>query len=431
MLASSLQLAAQTKYKPASLVDLAGDTVSGYIDYRGWYLNPESVTFKKSLDLNDVEKLTPANTRWFSIEGQSSYASAEVSISLNTLELASLRVEMDTTKVTKQVFLKEIHRGQRLTLYSYQDQIKQRFYISNNSEGPVELIFGKTVRDLQEYRHDTYKQQLRTIAIEHNIFDANFDARIEGAEYSARDLTGIVQHMSGTRAQPTKARQGDGIRTGYQVSAGLTYNKLTYTGKSLITIDGLNSAGFDKYRDEVITNIISPLVSAGVDIYTNPVTRKWILRGEVSATRFESKTTSYSQYNDISPAGTENTYRLSGLSVSLTPHVLYHLYENRAVSCFVGAGASMTFLGISQNTAEEKRINQAATGVFVRDDYLLLKSSNLTAILRAGIQFYHRLEASVLWSNPTKYSTANSGGQSVKSRSIWFSIGYLMNRSKK
>src|SRR5688500_19181410 len=124
LLVFSLRVTAQSTYKEGVLVTTSGDTLKGFIDYRAWYHNPESILFKSSRDGKDPERFTVANISWFSVPGPVFYAAFVVSVSLNEIELGALRVELDTTQVVKAIFLKEILRGDKVKLYSYQDKIK-------------------------------------------------------------------------------------------------------------------------------------------------------------------------------------------------------------------------------------------------------------------------------------------------------------------
>jgi hypothetical protein len=431
LLVFSLHVNAQSKYKEGVLVTAAGDTLKGFIDYRAWYHNPESILFKTSGDVKDPQQFTIANTSWFSIPGYASYAAFVVSVSSNAIDFGSLAVDVDTTQVTKGIFLKEILHGDRVKLYSYQDKVKKRFYIlSDRQRTPSELTYSKVLRNLQEFEYSTYKQQLRTLAVEYNVLTEDLDGKIQSSEYKEEKLKAIVKQLNTQKEERLAQHIKKNRRFGYFVNVGINKSKLTYMGRSLVTVDRVNSDGVENFKDEVTTESVQPVVSGGIDFYTNPIIRRFIIRLELSAGKIESKTKSYSQYNHINSAGTENTYRLAGWNISITPQIIYNFYSTNTINCYLGGGASLSVLRFNDNTVEQKRIDQSATGVWVQEDYFLLKSSNLSTILRCGLQLHQRFDCSVMWGNQTKYTTANTGGQSIKSGLFVFSVGYLMNRSK-
>ncbi len=174
-----------------------------------------------------------------------------------------------------------------------------------------------------------------------------------------------------------------------------------------------------------------PMLLVGMDFYTNPVVRRVVLRGELSVNKIESSTKSYSQDNYVTPAGTENTYTLSGWNVSFTPQVLYNFYNSRSINCFLGAGASFNSRIIKDNRVKQERINPSTPGVYVQENYFPMGPSDLSVVLRGGLQLYNRFEGSVIWGSPTEYTIGNTGGRSVKAGQLIFSVGYLMNRSKR
>ena len=427
-LLSSLQIFSQSNYKPGAAITTNGDTLRGFINYRGWFLNPESIEFKASMDAK-AEHLTLENTVWFSVAGYGSYSGFEVPVSMNRLEFAALTVELDTAQILKAVFLKEILRGDKITVFSFQDKIKKRFYIQPaGSNLPIELKYGKTVRELQEIRHDIFKDQLRRVAIENNALTDEVERSIQSASYSEQDVIKIVRSVNTKQDVTISLNRNPGKRVGYFVNAGVNNHHLEYTGKSLITIDRLTPTGSDKFKDRVTNQSLAPVVAVGADFFTNPVTRKLLIRTELSAFKVKSETVSYSKDNDITNAEDENTYRLSVLNVSLSPQVIYNFYTTGALNFYAGAGVTFSILKASENKVEQKPINQGSSTVFVIENYIPIRSSFLTPVARAGVQFFGQLDCSVIWIAPIQYSASATSARSLKARQLIFSLGYLINR---
>ena len=419
---------AQSNYKPGAAITTNGDTLRGFINYRGWFLNPESIEFKTTMD-GQTEHLTLENTVWFSVAGYGSYRAFEVPVSMNRLEFAALTVELDTTQVLKPVFLKEILRGDKVTVFSFQDKIKKRFYIQQvGGNLPVELKYGKTIRDLQEIRHEIFKDQLRRVAIEGNTLTGEVEKFIQTASYSERDIVKVVRSMNTKHDVTISLNRNPGRRVGYFVNAGVNNHRLEYTGKNHITIDRLTSSGSDKFRNRVTTQSLAPVVAVGADFFTNPVTKKLNIRTELSAFKVKSQTVSYSKDNDITDAEDENTYRLSILNVSLSPQVIYNLYTGAVLNVYAGAGLTFSILRASENRVEQKPINQGTNAVFVMENYVPIRSSFLAPVARVGIQLFGRLECSAIWIAPMQYSESATTSRSLKANQLIFSVGYLVNR---
>ena len=424
----SFQSLAQSNYKPGAVVTTKGDTLKGLINYRGWFQNPEHIEFRPALDGKE-QAFTPQNIVWFSVEGFGSYWSFIVPVSLNKLEFAELTIEMDTTYVEKAVFLKEILRGDRVTLFSFQDKIKKRFYIQQAGKDlPLELKYGKTVRELQEFKHEIFKDQLRRIAVRESLLTSTTEKLIQFASYSEADLKKIANSFNTRQEVTVRMRQHSGKRVGYFINAGINNHRLEYTGNSLITIDRLTPTGSDKFKEKVTTQSILPIMAVGADFFTNPVTRKLIIRTELSVFQPKSQTVSYSKDNYITDDEDENTYRLSLLNISLSPQLIYNFYTTNSFAAYGGAGFIVSLLKASENRVEQKPLNQGTTAVFVMEDYLHIRSSFLAPVARAGIQLFKQVDCSIVWIPPMNYSADRGNLRSAKGKQLIFSVGYLINR---
>ncbi|HTD41168.1 MAG TPA: hypothetical protein VK671_11145, partial [Mucilaginibacter sp.] len=65
-LLSSLSYA-QSNYKPGYVVDLKGDTLKGFIDYREWGSNPNAIDFKTTVTDKESKRFSPADINYFNI----------------------------------------------------------------------------------------------------------------------------------------------------------------------------------------------------------------------------------------------------------------------------------------------------------------------------------------------------------------------------
>ena len=128
-------LSAQKNFKPGSIVNLKGDTVSGLIDYKEWNFSPTHILFKPSGDNTNSEEYGVNDISSFDITGKEGYRRAVVKISLHTVKLEDIGGR-DTSWKTDTVFLKVLHAGKLASLFSYTDRLKDRFSFlkkANNS----------------------------------------------------------------------------------------------------------------------------------------------------------------------------------------------------------------------------------------------------------------------------------------------------------
>ena len=92
VLAAALLLPAaafgQQNYQPANITTLTGDTLRGFINYRGWDRNPRVVSFKPNLQAPE-QLLHPLEIRTFSVSNER-YAGAQVRIDDSPQDLDKL-----------------------------------------------------------------------------------------------------------------------------------------------------------------------------------------------------------------------------------------------------------------------------------------------------------------------------------------------------
>jgi hypothetical protein len=131
---------AQSNYKPGYVVTLKGDTLHGFIDYREWSSNPNSINFKTAIADNKAREFTPAEIGFFNISGLESYRRYEGPVSMDATDKDHLANAIDSSFRVEAVFFKELQKGKNLALYAYTDNLKSRFYVGEAPDYiPIEL----------------------------------------------------------------------------------------------------------------------------------------------------------------------------------------------------------------------------------------------------------------------------------------------------
>lgn len=132
---------AQRNFKPGYIVTLNGDTTKGFVDYKEWDQNPNNITFSTNGQAGNATVHTVEDIKAFGVNNLETYGAYRLSISKNSVETAKLTTFMDTTSVTRQVFLRTITTGKNVTLFQYTDEFKDHFYVAEGSANPVELKY--------------------------------------------------------------------------------------------------------------------------------------------------------------------------------------------------------------------------------------------------------------------------------------------------
>src|SRR4051812_6250005 len=119
---------AQSNYKPGYIFENSGDSIPGLIDYKESDKNPSTIWFKSTVDA-PAKVYKVEDCKGYGVNGIERYERFSVKKSLSTEELSKLSVGLDTSWTRVTVLLKVIQAGKKLSLYSYTDNIKTRFYL--------------------------------------------------------------------------------------------------------------------------------------------------------------------------------------------------------------------------------------------------------------------------------------------------------------
>jgi hypothetical protein len=195
-------------YKDAYAITLKGDTLYGEIDSRDMHGSPKQVKFNTATG-NNAMVLTPNNTQYLEVKGHQAYQRYAGFITLDHISEQQVLNERDTSMRLDTVFLKVLQKGEKLSLYSFSDHIKTRFYITEkDGEMPVELgyrlyydsgkvnIYTGTGRTVNE---DTYMTQLYNIALKHGLMTPDMQHTIEWLRYTKSYILEVVNKINGVK----------------------------------------------------------------------------------------------------------------------------------------------------------------------------------------------------------------------------------------
>jgi len=140
----------QADFQEGFIIKTPGDTITGFIDNKGWVSSPTSVTFKNSPDgeaftygVQDILRFGVA---------EKIYISAHVEYDPSPIKEKDLAFEINYENVKDRVFLQVILEGEK-SLYYYKDaNYKSHFYI-HNGNGFDELIYRKSLKRQNGERH--------------------------------------------------------------------------------------------------------------------------------------------------------------------------------------------------------------------------------------------------------------------------------------
>jgi len=324
----SIYANAQSNFKPGYIVDLKGDTVKGAVDYREWDSNPSAVKFRKTG--GEAENITSSDVLAFGIDGLDYYESYNLRISQGQTNVSNLSIGVDTTYKVAHVFLQRVAAGKHVSLYSYRDHIKNRFFVRENAEKqPVELVYRvylDRANETQSVEQKKYQNQLYLLARKYDDGDEKVIKNIRYAGYDQSELRTIINAINHD-AEPAGKRD-----KGTQFFAGLGLQRATATYTGYIAV-AQNASGNASY---------SPVADLGVDLFVNPNVRKLVFRAELSFSTASITTTT------STPLFAQHSF--SQANLSLTPQIIYNVYNTDKFKYYLGIGVAGNFSHYSRNT---------------------------------------------------------------------------------
>lgn len=420
-------LYAQTNYKEGTLVKNDGTLLKGFINYREWHKNPDRIQFKQDIGSIDAQTFTVDSITSFSIAGYDSYTKYILPVSMDEIDFEKLKETIDTTSVTKAVFIKEITKGDRIDLFSYTDDIKVRYFILDKRQTlPYELTYRKILKNGQEITHPLYRQQLSGIAHHYGVLTANLDSRISKAAYSGKDIKNIVSKINTKNDEIAASTNTTRKKSDFFAGAGIAMSTMTYKGKTLLLVDGLDNSGSFKYKDKVTTHSYLPVISAGADFYINPDIKKLIIRAELSATNIKSTVKSYYRFNIFSDEEL-NTYNYSAWNIGFSPQFILNMYNTKRLKWYAGTGFLLNYTANNKNSLE-RRYSQNGELININNEYLQLKKFSMNLLVRSGVRINEQFDISLYWINPSELTNYKVARQSIKANTLSFTVLYFRKK---
>lgn len=331
----SLSSSAQSNYKPGYVVDLKNDTLKGFIGYKEWENNPKSFTFKSNLNQSRPQKFSVDDANAFGISGAEHFQKFIFSKTTAPDDFDKILVHLDTSRVLDTSFMKIVIKGKNVSLYSFKDLIKTRFYILNNKKHqPEELDYYNYYAKDNENKYQTlyiFRAQLQDLADIYNVKGAELAGKIKYAKYKESDIKDIVAFINGgISSQNLESNNVFGFRI--FAGAAARFNKLVLRGGSTFFPDGTG------------TDVSSPVVSAGIDFFINKHTQKVVFRTEV-----ELSSAHYTvPLTEINGNGTKASIDFKQLNISFVPQLIYNVYSKDKFKVFINGGIAFNFSSYNQ-----------------------------------------------------------------------------------
>lgn len=406
----SFNIYAQKNLKEAIIVTNNSDTIRGFIDYKERYKNPASVLFATDKDAA-FTRYAVSDLNYFNVTGLEEYERYTVDVSLEKEALSTIGGK-DTSHESRMVFLKVLHRGRNVTLFSYRDDLKTRMYILESSDtNPVELRNSIYMVNGQVREEKQYRYMLSSIASRYLPGDENIISQINNASYDAKDIENICLKLNGGTKKETVKPASAGTKPAMRLFIGGGVNKgsLEVVGGNIYS--GINSHPF-----------YYPVGVVGVDYVFNPAVGKLILRGQLHATGY--KTDAY-VFKDFDQYTEEYFFKLEQINIAFEPQLLYNIYNQKKLKWFVSAGLGLNFSSYPLN--EQKAYRKSSTDDEVIDENYVktLKNFWMNGCLSSGVDF-NRMEFALVYF--PKASITSTAGWGIDNSSLQLRFSFYLKK---
>jgi hypothetical protein len=397
---------AQSNFKPGYIITTTGDTLHGAIDYQDWEGNPKLFRFKAGSS-TDIKRFTVSTANYILINELAAYQKHVVDISSDITDIQHLETFRDTSFTTDTVFLKVLQQGKNVTLYSYTDHLKTRYYVKETASGksPYELIYRTYKPDGRTFTDNTFVKQLFELSAKFKTDNEEAANIIEHAEYKKEDILKAISAINNISAAEYKLKYKDKTRVLFFAGVGASIT--TFQLKSVQAGSLLNNTS------------TMPMLTAGLDIVGNPATSRLIFRVEAALTE--------NKFKENFPNATEPYYPLnysfSLIGFSIIPQIVYNVYNTENFKLYVSPGVQLVF--ISEKDAHYNQVNGSM--VTPIDPLLLFNKASATAAFKVGAKINKHFDVSGSYLLPSGITRLRDGEINVKSLFIGFNYYFGKN----
>lgn len=397
---------AQSNFKPGYVITAKGETIKGFINEKEWDSNPESINFKTSAANSNISNYTVNDLKYFEVTNSVGYERYSGPVSNDETNISRLPTGKDTSLKQRTVFLKIQQKGDKVTLYSFTDDIKTRYFITDHAAGTTyELIYRiYFIPELGVATHsdNEYVPQLYELAAKYNPSSEELKQEIEKATYKTpvlRKISRMINNMAVDNRHYETQSSFD-----FFIAAGISANKFKFGGE----------LPFHNATDSKTT--YSPTFSAGVNFYTNAKIGRAVFRAELMYWTSSNETMADLYYNQ--PDKPKIKYHFDQRNITAYPQFIYYLYNTNAIKFYGDIGITVSFAKYTQVIS--------STGTPASNNNLLSFDKNWLGFpIKTGLIVNKAFEVNISYAIPTTLnSDKTSGNYSIKQSNFKAGIYY-------
>jgi len=316
----------------------------------------------------------------------------------------------DTSYRVDSVFLKVIVRGKNVSLYSYKDDIKTRYYVLNNRDNELKELgyyAFESPKNQSVVIVRSYRRQLLATAYSFIDNDQKVIRAINNADYDEVTLLKIAQAINQSSGEQVTYETQTGARL--FLGAAIRNNKLTFKDFPTPFKPGTSTTGY------------APAVSFGIDYIANKRTKKLVLRAEVmlAANRYNFSNVS------LDDRGSTASLDVKQFNVSLMPQLIYNFYTGDNLMAYFGAGVGFNYSTYNNYTFYGNYPNFAVS-TDVKNKYPEFEKVSFTAPFKLGVVVNNTIEIGATYFYPSVLVTTDR--TLAKATAFQLGVNYLFGK---
>ncbi|GAB2703067.1 hypothetical protein GCM10027037_30960 [Mucilaginibacter koreensis] len=410
---------AQANYQKGYLIVANGDSISGYINAREWSRSPKSVEFKKKMTDKEAVTYQPSDLKSFAITGSRKYITYTGRISRSAIitnnSSNNAFLPLDTTTYQTETFLRMEAEGNHVSLLSYNDEARNRLFIQEYDGKPYELSYFRysdPYNDNVVIATSGYLNQLHSLLIRFKVAE-QVQRKLEHTNYTVSDISEILSYINTNKKAADKHHNNGRAFIG----GGINFHTTSFSGAN-------------EFAKTNGSKNVAPFFSAGYDFFQNADVQKMVFRGEVNLS-YVSPKFDYLAADGSAATGnvySESFYNFKQLNISISPQLLYNIYNTNPLKIYLGTGLSYNFSIYSGN--QYKRVESypfIGTTETIKDNYQKLDAGWFSFPVKAGAMINKKFELYAQYNIPVSYG--NYSFYSIKTQTIAIGVHYCFNRN--
>lgn len=398
---------AQENFVSGYIIETNGDSLNGFIDYRGWGKNPVEITFKRTMT-EEKRIMTPTNIKEFGVAGEI-YEGGIVDAETSTDRVSEMLEDKELHFRKDTVFLQAIIKGEK-SFYYYKDfNDKTQLYIKDNNKFQW-LTYKKYMTIINGEKGTVEIKQFLGQLAEYLPGCPNLVSQIRSVVYSKESILKIFKTYygcSGKKASFEKVKEKTIFQLG--IVGGIGSTKINFSSED---------HNFDYLTTVSQARSSSPVGGIFFDMVFPRSQHHWSLRNELFYNSFKLKN-SYSGFKTANEYSS-NSYELAFSYLKLNTFIRYRIPAGRTSFFLVGGMANGIKLS-EKNTMHSENYYYSITSE--KDGKALSDTRSFQQSLTLGISVsYMRLYLEGRYESSTGIVPFSALGSSPKT--FYLLLGY-------